>query len=225
MFIGHYAPAFLAAAAFPRAPKLGAMFIAAQFIDLGFFSLALLNVEHFRLVPGTTPQTSMDLYHMPYTHSLVGTIAFAAIWCGIARALRAGWRATLIGGGVVISHWLLDLLVHLPDLTIDGTLPKLGLGLWKHPWIERPLELALTFGAFGWFLHRTRGAKLPAAILALTLLAVQAIDWHGAIPTRIIDPIPPTIPVMALSAYTILALLAFWVERTRKGTGPAVTTL
>lgn len=225
MFIGHYAPAFLAAAAFPRAPKLGAMFLAAQFVDVGFFTLALFDVEHFRMVPGTTPQTSLDLYHMPYTHSLIGTVAFAAIWCGLARAFDTGWRATLIGGGVVISHWLLDLIVHLPDLTIAGTPPKFGFGLWRHPWIERPLELALTFAAFGLFLHRTRGAKVPAACLAITLLAAQAIDWHGKLPTRLVDPVPPTLPLMALVAFTLLALLAVWVQRTRNGTGPVMTSL
>lgn len=224
MFIGHYAPA-LVAAAFPRAPRLGTLFIAAQCVDLAFFTLALLNVEHFRLVPGSTPQTALDLYHMPYTHSLIGSTAFALIWAGIARALGSGWRATALGAAVVLSHWFLDLLVHQPDLTIAGTPPRLGVGLWRLPHVERPLELALTFGALAFYLGRTRGAMLPAALLAVALLAVQLIDWHGAIPTRIVDPSPPTMPFMALATYVMLALIAAWVARTRAGAGPAVTRL
>lgn len=229
MFIGHYAPALLAAAAGPGAPRLGAMFVAAQLVDFAFFGLALVDVEHFRMVPGTTPQTSLDLYHMPYTHSLIGTIAFAALWAGAARLLGAGWRATMLGAAVVVSHWLLDLLVHLPDLTIAGTPPRFGLGLWTLPWIERPLELAITAGALAWYLRRTRpvarAAALPVTVLSIALLAAQMIDWFGPLPSRIVDPVPPTLPVTALCAFTALALLAWWVDRTRTGAGPAVRRL
>mgnify|MGYP003863924819 CR=1 FL=1 len=32
----------------------------------------------------------------------------------------------------------------MPDLTIAGSPPKLGLGLWNHPAIEMPLEIGIT---------------------------------------------------------------------------------
>lgn len=225
MFIGHYAPAFVAAAVGRRRPALGALFVAAQLVDFAFFALALIDVEHFRLVPGTTPQTSLDLYHMPYTHSLVGTVAFAAIWAAGARALGQGWRVSLTGAAVVASHWLIDLIVHLPDLTIAGSPPKLGLGLWAQPWVERPLELAITYGAMACYLRRTRGPAGPATVLAALLLVAQAIDWLGAVPVRIVDPVPASIPLLALSAFAALALAAWWVGQSRRGAGPAVTRL
>ena len=77
MFIGHFAPALLAAAVTPQRPRLGMYFIAAQLVDWAFFALLLLGVENMRVVPGITAMNPMDLYHMPYTHSLVGSACFA----------------------------------------------------------------------------------------------------------------------------------------------------
>ncbi len=224
MFIGHYAPALLVAAG-ARGPHLGAMFVAAQLVDIAFFSLALVDVEHFRLIPADTPQTSLDLYHMPYTHSLLGTVAFASLWVGVVRLAGAGWRAAALGAAVVVSHWLFDLVVHVPDLTLAGQPPRLGLGLWRSPVLARTLEGTIVIGAFAWYLARTRGAMAPAAILAATMLVVQAIDWLGSVPARIVDPVAPTLPVMALFAFILLAILAWWTGRTRARGGPAVTRL
>ncbi|MGB7374735.1 hypothetical protein [Pontixanthobacter sp.] len=72
MFIGHWAPAFIAAAASKRSPKLGTLFIAAQLVDWGFFLFATVGLERMRIEPGITAMNPLDLYHMPYTHSLLG---------------------------------------------------------------------------------------------------------------------------------------------------------
>lgn len=72
MFIGHFAPAFIAAAVSPQSPRLGTVFVAAQLIDWGFFALALIGVEKLRVDPDVSAMVPLDLYHMPYTHSLLG---------------------------------------------------------------------------------------------------------------------------------------------------------
>src|SRR3546814_11338379 len=73
MFIGHFAPAFAAAAISPRAPRLGTLFIAGQLVDWGFFALAILGVEKMRIEPGATVRVPFDLFYMPYPHSLLGS--------------------------------------------------------------------------------------------------------------------------------------------------------
>lgn len=93
----------------------------------------------------------MDLYHMPITHSLLGSAGFAAAFAGLIWLVSKDRTAALIGGAVVLSHWFLDLLVHVPDLTLAGSPPKLGFGLWNHPMIEMPLELGITLGALWWY--------------------------------------------------------------------------
>jgi hypothetical protein len=48
---------------------------------------------------------------------------------------------------VVMSHWVLDLIVHRPDMPVlpgnMGHLPLLGLGLWTQPRASAVLELSL----------------------------------------------------------------------------------
>lgn len=214
MFIGHYGPAFIAATS-RRSPRLGSLFIAAQLVDISFFSLLLLGVEHMRLVPGATKMNPMDLYDMPWTHSLVGALGWSAGFALLLWLWRRNTMAALIGGAVVLSHWLLDLLVHRPDLTIAGSPPPLGLGLWNHPGIEIPLELALAFGGLAWFAARTRGrdwqGHVSIVALAVALAAFQAINWLAAQPATMVDPAPSTVPVTGLFAYAVLAAIAWWV--------------
>lgn len=214
MFIGHWAPALIAAT-HPKAPKLGTLFVAGQLVDYGFFSLMLLGVERMRVVSGISAMNPMDLYHMPWTHSLLGSAVWAAGFAAVIYALTRNRTGAAIAGAVVLSHWFLDLLVHVPDLTLWGTPPKLGLGLWNHPALAMPLELGLTFGALLLYARRTRPTKRAAtwamALLALLLLIVQAINWFGPPPAEISAEIPLT----ALAAYTVLALVAAWVATTR----------
>ncbi len=213
MFIGHWAAAFAAGAASERAPRLGTLFIAAQVVDWAFFALVLVRVEKMRIVPGITVLSPFDLYHMPITHSLIGTAAFAAaygliVWIGI-RDRAAG----VITAAVVLSHWLLDLLVHRPDLTLDGNPPFLGLGLWNIPWVEIPLELALTFGAFFWYIRRTSGPAIGPIVLALLLLAMQLFHWFGP-PPEAGAPVAP-MALLGLAAFALATLAAWWVGMTR----------
>ncbi len=222
MFIGHYAPAF-AAAVLPRSARsrlnLGTLFVAAQLVDLGFFSLLILGVEHLRMVPNITVMNPMDLYYMPFTHSLVGAVVWGVAFALVIRAWRGNWAAATIGGVVVVSHWVLDLLVHRPDLTIAGAPPKLGLGLWNHPWVEIPLELAFAFGGLWFYVSRTRPSGAPGQwspwVLATAMAVFQAINWATPQPDTI-TPAPPGMGWLALFAYLTMAALAWWVAQTRR---------
>jgi hypothetical protein len=218
MFIGHYAPALIAAA-HPRAPRLGALFVAAQFVDLTFFAFALVGIEHYRLTPQATVTNALDLYHLPYTHSLIGTLGFAAAWA-IGTRLLGGRPATAwIGAGVVASHWLLDWLVHAPDLTLFGYGVRHGLGLWNHPMVEMPLELGLVAVSLVFFAQRHRprgwGGRLSLFVLTAALFAAQLANWREPQPGTIVDPPPAAASLTALAAFLVFATLAAWVAGTR----------
>lgn len=222
MFIGHYAPAFIAAAAGPQRARvpLGIGFVATQLVDIGFFSFLIAGVEHLRLVPGFTAMNPMDLYDMPWTHSLAGSCAWAAGFAALLWLWRRDVRLALTGAALVLSHWLLDLLVHAPDLTLWGQPPKLGLGLWNHPMIEMPLELALAFGALAFYWQRTRptgmAGRIAPWVLALGMAGLQAFNWLDPQPDHIIDPAPPATGWLGLFAYALLAGLATWTGLTRR---------
>lgn len=214
MFIGHFAPAMVAAT-HPKAPGLGTLFVAGQLLDFGFFGLALTGIENFRITPGITKMVPLDLYDMPYTHSLLGSAVLAAGFALLIWLLTRNRTGALIGGAVVLSHWFLDLLVHAPDLTLAGAPPKMGFGLWNYPMIEMPLELAITFGALAFYIAKTRAisatSKYALGLLAVLLLVFQSINWFGPEPQAADAAMKGT----ALFAFSVVALCAWWVGRTR----------
>ena len=208
MFIGHWAPA-LAVAAKRKKPGLGTLFIAAQLIDWAFFLFVLLGVEKMRLSPAISAVSPLDLYSMPYTHSLVGALAWSAAFAVLVWLVLRDGTAGLIAGAVVFSHWLLDLLVHVPDLTIAGNPPKLGLGLWNYPAIEMPLELAITFGAL-WLYVRARQPLLGRAlVLGGLMLALQLFNWFGPVATEV----TAGTSYLALVAYGLVTLTGWWMGK------------
>lgn len=212
MFIGHWAPAFAAAALSKKSPGLGKLFVAAQLVDWGFFAFATVGIEKVRIVPGITAMNPLDLYHMPYTHSLLGTFVWALAFALVMLMTRQGTAAALIGGAVVVSHWFLDLLVHRPDLTLAGGDAKIGMGLWNAPVATIVVELTLVGVCFWWYLRRTKGPLVPPLILLLLLLTMQAVNWFG----------PPVEEanagyfLMALFAFLIATFFAAWVGSTRR---------
>ncbi len=211
MFIGHFAPAFIAAAAYSRGPKLATYFVAAQLVDWAFFMLAILGVEKLRVDPGATVMVPLDLYHMPFTHSLVGTAGWAvamgivvAIWY---RDVLAGFLCAL----VVASHWVLDWVTHAPDLTIMGDGKTYGLGLWNHPELAMPLEIGITLGAFLFYIHRSRGPAAQPLILISVMMALQMVNWFAPHP----EEAGIFLYLQALFAFAIITAFAVWVGENR----------
>jgi len=208
MFIGHFAAA-LAAGSSRRAPGLGTLILGSQLVDVGFFALVLAGIEKMRFEPGATAMNPMDLYYMPYTHSLPGSLLWAlgfAIVVGLGMRSRA---AGVIAGAVVFSHWLLDLLVHRPDLGLWWDTHKVGLGLWNVPMIEMPLEILLVASGAWLYVRRRPEARLRMLGFVALLLVLQAIDWFG--PKA--GTVDWTVPALALFAYGLATAAAVWVGR------------
>lgn len=211
MFIGHFAPAFVAAAVSTDRPRLGMMFVAGQLVDWGFFTFALIGVEHMRVDPAASAMVPFDLYDMPYTHSLIGTAVWATMLLGVVAVWQRSLRLGALAALVAASHWLLDWLVHVPDLTIDGSPPRLGLGLWDMPWVAMPLELGLTLGAFGFYMKRTRGPIGQPLVLIAVMLLFQLVNWFAPHP----DSAGPFLYLQALIAFAVLTGIAWWVGENR----------
>ncbi|WP_298303194.1 hypothetical protein [uncultured Erythrobacter sp.] len=211
MFIGHFAPAFVAAASYSRGPKLATYFVAAQLVDWGFFILAMVGVEKMRIDPGATVMVPFDLHHIPYTHSLLG----AGIWALVFGIVVAIWHrdslAGLLSASVVASHWVLDWITHRPDLTLTGGGEAYGLGLWNHPEIAMPLEIGIVLAAFLFYIRRSRGPVVQPLILLLVMLVFQAINWFGPQPSEA----GIMLYLQALLSFGIFTGLAMWVGKNR----------
>ena len=211
MFIGHFAPAFVAAAVSPRAPRLGTLFVAAQLVDWGFFALAMIGVERMQIDPEATVMVPFDLYHMPFTHSLLGTAGWALAFLLVIAIGRRDWACGFVGGLVVLSHWVLDWLTHSPDLTIAGGEQTYGLGLWNYPVIAMPLEIGITVAALVFYVKRTRGPIGPPLVLIGAMLVLQAVNWFAPPPQEV----SMFFYAQALIAFAILTVIAAWVGENR----------
>lgn len=211
MFIGHWAPA-LAAATHRKAPKLGTLFVAAQLVDWAFFAFLLVGFEHMRFTPGITAMNPMDLYDMPYTHSLVGSLCWAAAFGALIFAATRERIAAQIAAAVVFSHWLLDLLVHAPDLTLAGSPPKFGFGLWNYPALEMPLEVGIALAALLFYWRVMKPSSLRVAVLAGVLLLLQAINWFGGEASEV----TAGTSLLAFFAYGLATITAWWVGKSAR---------
>jgi len=216
MLIGHYAPALVLQRARPSV-KLWPLFVATQFVDVLWGIFILTGLEHARIVPGFTQSNDLDLYDMPYTHSLVST----GVWALFAFVVWKLWRRgntldALVIAIAVASHFAADYLVHAQDLPVMAAQgPKLGLGLWRDRTAALIVETGLFAGAalFWWLPHRAKKGSARVGVGLLVLTAVAAISFFV--------PTPPSPAAMALTGLLTYALCAWWAWTADRAIAPS----
>lgn len=214
MFLGHFGLGFGAKKAVPEV-SLGTLFIACQFADLLWPTLVLLGIERLEIEPGATRMTPLNFVSYPYSHSLlmlcVWGVAFGVIYAGIRRSrLRAAAALALL----VVSHWVLDVVTHRPDmpLTVSGS-TRLGLGLWSS--VRGTLAAELIAFLVGFVLYarstvaRDRVGSIGLWSLVLFMVVVYAASVFG--------PPPPSPRAVAWSAQAmwLLVVWGYWVDNHR----------
>jgi membrane-bound metal-dependent hydrolase YbcI (DUF457 family) len=209
MFVGHYAAALAARTAEPRAP-LWAYVLGCQALDIAWGGLVTAGVEKISVDPAL-PGSALVLSHMPFSHGLPAAIGWSVVvGAGLMTLLRLPRRAGLFLGLAVFSHWILDFLVHRPDLPLLWSGPKVGLGLWNHPVLEEAVEMGLLAMAGAPHQPRPswprRQAQAAPAFLGFLLLLqiVPLLSPLGGAPLSIGES--------ALGAYLVTGLIAWMVE-------------
>lgn len=219
MFLGHFALGF-GAKVVARRVSLGALFLAAQFIDLLWPIFLLLGIERVRIEPGATVVTPLVFEHYPYSHSLLAVLGWAVLLGVLYLLLQRNRGGAVVMGALVLSHWLLDLMVHRPDLPLSPWGDAVS-GL--HLWSSLPLTLALEIPMFAlgvWIYVRNTVAldgvgRWGLLGLVLFLFAVYTGNLFG--------PPPPSTQAIAWLGQLqwLLVLWAYWVDRHRRPLVPA----
>jgi len=213
MFIGHFA---VGSAAKRIAPKtsLGTLMVAPMLLDGLWPIFLLLGWERVRVVPGNTAFSSLVFEYYPYSHSL----AMAVVWGLLFAALY--WMRTRYGTGAVviglavISHWVLDVVVHGRDLPLyPGSAMLVGFGMWNSVAITLVVE-GVMFAAGVWlYATMTKPRDLVGSIALWLFIALLVALYLGAA----FGPPPPSVKALALTGLLgwLFPLWAWWIDRHR----------
>jgi hypothetical protein len=216
MFAGHVGAAMAIGRA-ERRINLGVLVFAAVLLDFVLWLFVLLGLESVA-IPANFARTHQPEFVFPWSHGLLAGLAWSAlaavaVYLAFPRLKQARGRAAALVAAAVFSHWLLDALVHAPELPIAGTgSMKVGLGLWNAMPVALLIEAAIALAGLGLFLRGSglsRARKVGLSVLALLVLAGTVVGMTVAAP-------PPSVAAMAWSSLGMIAvvcLLAAWIGR------------
>ena len=226
MFIGHYGPAVWDTQRGHDAPivKLWQAFLAVQFVDIIWAVLVILDIEG----PGTNA-SGEPIFNIPWSHSLLTSLLLAAFAGTVFRRFKpeAGKRGFWVIATLVFSHWVLDLIVHRPDLPLyPGGTYLLGFGFWNFPIAAYILEMGLVFAGFLFWQKVTIAkhkkytiaiwvffavmAALQAYVILLPGLAVQAGTFDATA-----GPHGAALGITTLIIFCGMAAIIGWIENGR----------
>jgi len=213
MFIGHFALGYAAKRWVPQL-SLATLFAAALFADLLWPVLVATGIEHVRIVPGATASTPLEFISYPYSHALTSLILWGVVsgWL-VARPYHRA-RIFIVILALVVSHWLLDFITHIPDMPLYPGGPRYGLGLWNSVIGTALVESVMFAAGVAIYARATRprdGVGRWAFAGLTTFLLVGFIVNASASP-------PPSVRALWMMAIVLGALtlaLAWWADSHR----------
>ena len=213
MFIGHFGLG-LAAKKIDSKPSLGTMFLASQFIDLLWPTFLLLGIETVKVEPGNTAFTPLNFSFYPFSHGLFSVIIWGVLFGGVYYFFKKSIKSSIILGALVLSHWILDLFTHIPDLPI---LPwsefKVGFGLWNSVLFTVIIEGFIFAAGSYLYLTSTKAENKKGSIGLWSLLGFLIIIYIS----NLAGSPPPDQLAIAIVGQSqwLLIIWAYWIDRNR----------
>jgi hypothetical protein len=212
VFIGHFGVGLAAKRVTPQV-SLAILFAAAQLADLLWPVLVAAGVEQVRIHPDNAPFLRLEFISYPYSHSLAALIVWGLLFGYAFVTPPRRVMMILILAALVVSHWVLDFVTHVPDLPIYPGGSKVGLGLWN----STPATLVVEFALYAIGLVIYARATLAhdgigrwGFLTLATLLAVfYAASLLGA---------PPSVTAIwtgGLIGAAVILALSWWADRHR----------
>lgn len=200
MFIGHFAVAEALEQVAPSVP-LWVSLTGVSFPDLVWGLTVVTGIEQVEINPHSPLMKDVRFVRYPYSHSLVLTNLIACVPAAVIGYFY-GYAAAIVFLAASISHWLLDTIVHLPDLPVLGFNGdvKVGLGLWRYGGLSFAFEYLLL--AVATLIFVPRHAWAPVLVAAAVLHALNANSFFGFTKTN---------PLKFASQFAVLTLFGFIV--------------
>ena len=214
MVIGHYAVAMAAKRVAPRT-SLGTLIAAAILLDLIWPVLVLLGIEIVKITPGGTAVTPLTFVSYPYSHSLLMSVVWGLLFAAGYFVARRYVPGSIAVGLLVVSHWILDAVVHVPDLPLTpwGS-TRIGLGLWNSLPLSLGVELVLFALCVAIYVGTTSRRDATGTWGLAFLSALMLVIYAGAI----FGPPPPSASAVAWTGMGqwLVVVLAAWMDRHRR---------
>ena len=214
MFAGHIGAALVIGRA-ERRINVGLFVVAALLLDVLLWLFVLAGWESVT-IGADFAATHQPSFVFPWSHGLLASTGWAALAGVAAGTLHPGsglarWRAAALIAAAVFSHWLLDALVHMPELPLAGAgSPKVGLGWWQHMPVALAAEAVFVVAGLCLYLP---GAGLPRA-RKLWLAALCLMSLAFTVAGMTIAPAPPSAAAMATTSLVTVLLVgaaACWI--------------
>ncbi len=221
--VDHAATALIIKRRFPSV-SLTPLLLSVQAMELAWVGLNYLGIERTTTDIAVHSVADIHLAHMPYSHS-VATAAIGALlaWLFVEKGLGRRVLGRAIGIGV-LSHLVLDLVTHAPDIALwpGSSWPPLGLGLYdRAPMWGFALEIV--YGLFCWWVYRGR-LSLLALIVCGNLANITLFSAAIAGPEEYLAGRPlMVVTLVFIQIVTTLALVG--VLASRSAAAPRPTTL
>jgi hypothetical protein len=202
MLVGHLGVGLIGKRVEPKI-SLGTWMLAVLLADLIFFPLLIARVERIHGSVGD----------FPYSHSLLMNAVWAALFAAAYFALRRYPPGAWLLFCAVLSHWLLDVISHKPDMQpAPGVGPALGLGLWN----SIPATLIVEGGFWVLAIFVYVRAERPRGLVGICAfwigIALITFSWYSNI-RRGIDPDPVRAGVGGLIFFSLIVAWAYWINR------------
>jgi membrane-bound metal-dependent hydrolase YbcI (DUF457 family) len=214
MFVGHFAVAF-AAKPVARRVSLATLIVAAGLADILWIAFFVAGVERVEIVPGLMRANSLDLVSVPFSHSLLMDAVWALLFGALYWLVRHDGRGAWVIAAAVLSHWVLDVVTHRPDMQLVPWMEtRLGLGLWNSPIATLVVEGALWLAAIVLYVRATRPIGRAGRYGFWPMIVILTFLWLTSLRG---DP-PPSLSALAVINtvfFVVVLTWAAWMNRAR----------
>jgi len=203
VFIGHFGVGLAAKKVAPEI-NLGILFIFCQLLDLIWPVLVLLNIEQVSVDHAATAVTPLNFSYYPFSHSLVATLTYSLLAGLLSWRIFKSSRIGVVSFFVVLSHWVLDVITHRPDLPIFIGELKYGFGLWNSLLSTFLVEVGIFAIGIALFIRSTKKPSRKQKVIFWSLISFLMIIYLGNV-------FGPKVPINTPPAAIAGPALAMWL--------------
>ena len=218
MLVGHIAAAMVGKRVEPKL-SFGTLVLAALLADVLWCVFMLAGIEHVQIRSGLGAANYIEVFEVPFSHSLLMDAIWAALFAGIYFWRRRYIRGAVVLFAMVLGHWLLDFVAHKDAMPIaPGLRSHVGLGLWSSVPATIIVEGGLWLLAVIIYLRATRSNGRAGVVVFWIVFLLLTLAWFN----NIAGPPPPNPSTMGISSLVFFALIvvwAYWMNRLRAARG------